>query len=61
MGLGKPAFAVSEQSEGRSDTESQPGGTRNVAGELVETVPLRREEAEPGGGQDGCVAAEWAG
>lgn len=41
--LGKLDLTVSEQSEGRSGAESRPSRTRNVADELVEAVPLRRE------------------
>lgn len=41
--LGKLDLSASEQSEGRSGAESRPSRTRNVAGELVEAVPLRRE------------------
>lgn len=52
-------LVASEQSEGRSDAESQPGRTRDVVGELVEAVPLCRE-GERSPGQDGCLAAERA-
>lgn len=44
-------LVASEQSEERSDAESQPGRTRDAVGELVEAVPLCREGgAEPGTG-----------
>lgn len=60
MGLGKLDLTVSEQSEGRSDAESRPCRTRNVAGELVEAVPLRRE-GSGGRGQDGWLCGRGTG
>lgn len=55
--------AVSERGEGRSDAESQPCRTRNVAGEPVveeEVDPLGREGSGARGRMDGSVAAERA-
>lgn len=66
VGLGKLGWdltirfsTISEQDEGRSDAESQPCRTRNVAGEQVEEVALARG-GERSSGLDGCVAAERA-
>lgn len=55
-------ITVSEQHEGRSDVESQPCRTRNVAGEPVEEEdPLSGPGGERSSGQDGWFCGRGTG